>query len=147
MRRVYARLPSVRVEPLHFSPEDISGERLLAMMKVDENSRMIRRASLLRHHRRSRCDLFTFLEMPLYMEAIMSILRSMENEFDYAQFRDKLRQQRFNPGQKAMLNLRLSLLDSCLQGGNAQNRVSSHFKQGHLTIIEYVWREECFSCR
>lgn len=39
MRRVYSGLPSVRVEPLHFSTEDISGERLLAMMKVDENTR------------------------------------------------------------------------------------------------------------
>ena len=39
MKRVYAPLPSVHVEPLHFSTEDISGERLLAMMKVDENSR------------------------------------------------------------------------------------------------------------
>ncbi|KIP08577.1 hypothetical protein PHLGIDRAFT_44166, partial [Phlebiopsis gigantea 11061_1 CR5-6] len=113
MRRVYAPLPSVRVEPLHFSPEDISGERLLAMMKVDENT-----------------------QMPLYMEAIMSILRSMENEFDYTRFRDKLKLQKFSPGQKAMLNLRLSLLDSCLQGGNAQNRVSSHFKQGQLTIVD-----------
>ena len=39
MRKVYAGLPAVRVEPLHFSPEDISGERLLAMMKVEENGR------------------------------------------------------------------------------------------------------------
>lgn len=38
MRRVYAGLP-VRVEPLLFSPEDISGERLLAMMKIDDNAR------------------------------------------------------------------------------------------------------------
>ena len=39
MKRVYAKLPHVRVEPLLFSPEDISGERLLSMMKVDENAR------------------------------------------------------------------------------------------------------------
>ena len=39
MKRVYAGLPGVNVEPLHFSAEDISGERLLAMMKVDENTR------------------------------------------------------------------------------------------------------------
>lgn len=39
MRKVYAGLPTVRVEPLHFAAEDISGERLLAMMKVDENTR------------------------------------------------------------------------------------------------------------
>lgn len=39
MRRVYAGLPNVKVEPLHFGVDDISGERLLAMMKVDENNR------------------------------------------------------------------------------------------------------------
>lgn len=80
----------------------------------------------------------TIAEMPLYMEAIMSILRSMESDFDYTAFRDELKRQKFNPGQKAMLNLRLSLLDSCLQGGNMANRVSSHFRRGQLTIIEYV---------
>ena len=39
MRKVYAGLSGVRVEPLHFAPEDISGDRLLAMMKVDESNR------------------------------------------------------------------------------------------------------------
>lgn len=39
MTKVYANLPNVKVLPLHFAPEDISGERLLAMMKVDENTR------------------------------------------------------------------------------------------------------------
>ena len=71
------------------------------------------------------------------MEAIMSILRSMEEDFDYAEFRRALEAQQFNPGQKAMLNLRLSLLDSCLKGGDSTNRASTHFKKGHLTIIEY----------
>ena len=41
MRQVYAGLPAVHVEPLRFSPEDISGERLLAMMKIDENTRTL----------------------------------------------------------------------------------------------------------
>lgn len=39
MKAVYANLPGVRVEALRFAPRDISGERLLAMMKVDENNR------------------------------------------------------------------------------------------------------------
>lgn len=39
MRHVYAKLPGVRVEALRFASGDISGERLLAMMKVDENNR------------------------------------------------------------------------------------------------------------
>lgn len=40
MRRVYAKLPSVCVKPLHFSAEDISAARLLAMMKIDEGTRV-----------------------------------------------------------------------------------------------------------
>jgi hypothetical protein len=39
MKAVYAGLTYVQVEPLHFSPEDISGDRLLAMMKVEESGR------------------------------------------------------------------------------------------------------------
>ncbi|KAF7791008.1 hypothetical protein EIP86_001967 [Pleurotus ostreatoroseus] len=111
MRRVYAELP-VRVEPLLFSPEDISGERLLAMMKVDENA-----------------------QMPLYMESIMAILRGMEDNFDYRDFRDQVGRAKFNGSQKSMLNLRLSLLDSCLNGDES-NSIKSHFKAGQLTIID-----------
>ena len=66
----------------------------------------------------------------------MSILRSMEDGFDYAEFRKQLSEQKFVGTQKTMLNLRLSLLDSCLKGGNASNRVSTQFKPGQLTIIE-----------
>ena len=76
------------------------------------------------------------IEMPLYMEALMSILRSVEDDFDYAAFRKQLSTMKFNGGQKAMLNLRLSLLDTCMKGGNASNRASTHFRAGRLTIIE-----------
>jgi hypothetical protein len=37
---MYAGLPGVRVEPLHFASWNISGERLLSMMKVDETASM-----------------------------------------------------------------------------------------------------------
>ena len=66
----------------------------------------------------------------------MVILRSMEENFDYKEFRYQLNQQKFNPGQKAILNLRLALLDSCMKNGNTSNRASSHFAPGQLTIIE-----------
>jgi hypothetical protein len=70
------------------------------------------------------------------MEAIMDILRSMEGSFDYYEFRHQLEMQRFNPGQKAMLSLRLKLLDSCLDGGSEENSVLNYFVPGQLTIIE-----------
>jgi hypothetical protein len=40
MKQVYAQLPNVTVAPLYFAPEDINGDRLLAMMKVDVDSRV-----------------------------------------------------------------------------------------------------------
>ncbi|KAI0344940.1 hypothetical protein BDW22DRAFT_1469295 [Trametopsis cervina] len=113
MKKVYAGLPNVRVEPLLFGPGDISGERLLSMMKVDESS-----------------------QMPLYMESIMAILRSMQDEFDYYAFRTAIEQQGFNRSQMSMLRIRLSLLDSCLEGGTIENSVASHFGKGQLTIID-----------
>lgn len=76
--------------------------------------------------------------MPLYMEAIMAILRSMQDDFDYSAFRAALQSKDFNRSQMAMLDLRLSLLDSCLDGGTRENSASTHFKKGQLTIIECV---------
>lgn len=115
MRRVYAGLPGVSVEPLHFAPGDINGSRLLSMMKLADGQ-----------------------QLPLYMEALMDILRSMETNFSYAAFRAELKKQKFSPAQKSMLNLRLALLDSCLAGGKPGNSVSRHFVEGQLTIIECV---------
>ena len=59
-----------------------------------------------------------------------------DSEFDYYGFLRQLEEQKFSPGQKAMLKLRLGLLDSCLLGGNLSNHVSRHFGEGQLTIIE-----------
>lgn len=68
----------------------------------------------------------------------MAILRTMDGTFNYIEFRRQLEAQKFNPSQKTMLNLRLSLLDSCLKGGSTANSVASNFRKGQLTIIESV---------
>jgi hypothetical protein len=129
MRKVYAGLPGVDVQPLHFAAQDISAERLLCMMKVDGDGRKLIVTLL------DRTKTHFHQEMPLYMEFVMAYLRSMD-EFSYSDFRAALNEQRFNPSQKSMLNLRLSLLDACLEGGTEANRVSTHFGSGKLTIIE-----------
>lgn len=41
-------------------------------------------------------------EMPLYMESIMAVLRSMQDNFDYAAFRSALTSQGFNRSQTAV---------------------------------------------
>jgi len=67
----------------------------------------------------------------------MSILRSMDPEtFSYEEFRRQISAEKFSRQQKSMLDLRLKMLDSCLQGGTLENRVTSQFKEGELTIIE-----------
>jgi hypothetical protein len=72
------------------------------------------------------------------MEAVMAILRSMEGSFDYTTFRVALQNQTMNDDQNTKLNHRLALLDSCLNEGTPESSVLTHFRGGHLTIIEYV---------
>lgn len=81
--------------------------------------------------------------MPLYMELIMTLLRDMA-VFDYNEFRALLAKQKLSKQQKSMLNLRLALLDSCLRGGDETNCVTSYFKQGALTIVEYARLDRLF---
>jgi hypothetical protein len=69
----------------------------------------------------------------------MSLLRkTAEGDFDYGAFRRALDKQYFSRLQRAMLHQRLALLDGCIQDGTPENRVSTHFKSGQLTIIECV---------
>lgn len=131
MRKVYSPFPNVKVEPLRFSSKEISGERLLSMMKVEDNTREALYFVDFYFHTYP-----VSLEMPLYMELIMTTLRDMSDDFDYTAFRETLTKQKLDGQQKAMLSLRLALLDSCLKGGTDTNTVSSHFREGQLTIIE-----------
>ncbi|EIN11566.1 hypothetical protein PUNSTDRAFT_131729 [Punctularia strigosozonata HHB-11173 SS5] len=111
MRKVYKGL-SVDVRPLHFAERDISAERLLCMMKVDGDS-----------------------QMPLYMSKVMAHLRKMD-QFSYSDFLRFVEEEEFAATQKAMLKLRLGLLDACLEGGTDANSVSTHFGRGKLVIID-----------
>ena len=51
------------------------------------------------------------LEMPLYMETVMDLLRSSEGDFDYDNFKAKLEEQELQGTQRAMLNIRLQFLN------------------------------------
>ena len=48
----------------------------------------------------------------------MRILRDMQGTFSYERFRTQLRKQKLSRSQKMMLDLRLGILDSCLEGGH-----------------------------
>ncbi|KIJ54327.1 hypothetical protein M422DRAFT_241577 [Sphaerobolus stellatus SS14] len=111
MRKTYAKFPNVTVNSLRFTSEDLTAERLLSLMKVDNGN------------------------MPLYMESIISLMRSMPN-FAYSKFRKQLDSEKFSPAQRSMLNIRLKILDSCLEQGNQFNCVSVQFQKGQLTIVD-----------
>ena len=135
MKRVYSALPNVQVLPLHIAEKDLTGDRLLAMMKIDnDNSKPCWSLSPSCPFKRN----LRRLELPLYMELVMALRRSMENP-SYAEFRKKLENLDLEPRQQKALNQRLSLLDYCLHGGNRSNTVTRHFQPGKLVIVEYVW--------
>ncbi|KAF8637208.1 hypothetical protein AX16_010867 [Volvariella volvacea WC 439] len=109
---VYADLPNVEIRPLYFSPTDINSERLLSVMKWYEGQ-----------------------GMGIYMEVVLAILRGMST-FSYEELRKKMKERSLPLTNKQMLELRLTLLDSCLNGGSTTNSVSTYFEPGHLTIID-----------
>jgi hypothetical protein len=103
----------------------------------------------------SSLDILTLaiLTMPLYMHTILSILREMgSDEFNYRSycslpcqfmiliafqiFRKRLEDPEFNKSQGAMLELRLDLLDSFLQGHGADVKLFSRLDASSLLIYQ-----------
>ncbi|KAF8179011.1 hypothetical protein K438DRAFT_1462928, partial [Mycena galopus ATCC 62051] len=111
-RRAYASLTQVRVEPLYLSEMDLSAERMLAIMGCD--------------------NLET---MPLYMHTALMIIREMGvDAFSYTEFKRRISAERLNGTQKAMIELRLHLLDAFLRPG-ARN-IESYFTAGGLVLVD-----------
>lgn len=111
-KRVYSDLKFVQVEALRIAEADLNATRMLSMMGAD--------------------NLET---MPLYMHSILSILRETGSEgFKYQNFKKRLQGQEFNKAQGAMLQLRIALLDSFLQGKGPD--IKSFFKPGRLVIVD-----------
>ncbi|EIN14685.1 hypothetical protein PUNSTDRAFT_130308 [Punctularia strigosozonata HHB-11173 SS5] len=115
MTELYAEEPNVIVEALHFAPEDISREGLLAIMNVNPGN----------------------ISLPgSYLEPVMSILCDMDS-FDYHTFRRRLDASRLTAAQKFALQQRLDMLDMCMKDGNVENHVKRHFRPGHSTIVDF----------
>ncbi|KAF7373139.1 p-loop containing nucleoside triphosphate hydrolase protein [Mycena sanguinolenta] len=111
-RRAYASLPHVRVEPLYLSEKDLSADRMLALMGCD--------------------NLET---MPLYMHTALMIIRNIGfDAFKYSEFKRRLDVERLDGKQKAMITLRLNLLDAFIQQGARQ--IQSYFSAGGLVLVD-----------
>jgi hypothetical protein len=121
MRKVYANTGAT-VTPLYLSTKDLNCTRMFSLMHVTEDGKV-----------------------PLYIQVVQQILRSMGNEkFNYKDFKVKLTQKstEFTPQQKAPLNLRIQLLESILlecqskKSGIASGSIKQHFRQGVVTIVD-----------
>ncbi|KAF7350680.1 p-loop containing nucleoside triphosphate hydrolase protein [Mycena sanguinolenta] len=111
-RRAYASLPQVRVEPLYLSEKDLTVDRMLAIMACD--------------------NLDT---MPLYMHTALHIIRTMGiDAFSYAEFKQRIRAERLNPAQRAMIELRLQLLDAFVPPG--AHEIGAYFSAGGLVLVD-----------
>ncbi|KAJ4346476.1 uncharacterized protein N0V89_010405 [Didymosphaeria variabile] len=115
IRKLYERLPNVTVSAFKLNPRNLDIDLMLTLMNVSESDRM-----------------------PLYMGAILQIIREMattSDRFDYRVFKERVRGQRFSPDQENMLKIRLDLLESFLdlQGTNRDDML---FKPGEITIMD-----------
>ncbi|KAJ7124629.1 hypothetical protein C8R43DRAFT_1240942 [Mycena crocata] len=111
-RHAYASLHHVRVEPLSLSEKDLTAERMLAIMGCD--------------------NLDT---MPLYMHTVLLIIRNMGvDAFNYLEFKRQIALEQLDLKQKAMIKLRLDLLDGFLRPGAPE--IESYFAAGGLVLVD-----------
>ncbi|KAJ7792075.1 hypothetical protein B0H14DRAFT_2534533 [Mycena olivaceomarginata] len=111
-QRAYASLVHVRVEPLYLSEKDLTADRMLAIMGCD--------------------NLDT---MPLYMHTALLIIRNMGvDAFSYTEFKRRIGLEHLNPNQKAMIELRLHLLDAFVRPGTRD--IESYFTAGGLVLVD-----------
>ncbi|KAM6489278.1 hypothetical protein JOM56_015179 [Amanita muscaria] len=111
-KQAYARVgPEIKVMPLLFEEYELDAEAFLKMMAVE-----------------------SLESAPLYMQAVMAILRDLGEDFTLAKFQSELKKRRktFNPAQLAHLEQRMALLTSFLATVPQQKR----FSAGRLTIID-----------
>lgn len=122
MRQVYARTDA-EVIPFYLSTKDLNCNRMFSLMHVTEDGKV-----------------------PLYMQVIQQLLRSMGNDtFNYETFKQTITKKQgsgFSRQQQAPLNLRIQLLEAMLmecQGNKTRKfsgSVKEHFAPGVLTIID-----------
>ncbi|KAJ6457625.1 hypothetical protein C8R45DRAFT_563581 [Mycena sanguinolenta] len=111
-RRAYASQPQVRIEPLYLSEMDLSADRMLALMGCDNIE-----------------------TMPLYMHTVMMLIRDIGfDAFSYTEFKRRIDLERLDGKQRAMITLRLNLLDSFIRPGGAQ--IQSYFAAGGLVLVD-----------
>jgi hypothetical protein len=116
IKKLYLRYPNVRIIPFKLKAKTLDISALSTLMAVDEKS-----------------------SVPLYMAKVESILRSIAaksetGSLDYIKFKQMLKQEKFDPTQTTMLEMRLNLLESFLDlTGTAPE---PEFLPGEITIMD-----------
>ncbi|KAJ7875712.1 hypothetical protein B0H14DRAFT_3547029 [Mycena olivaceomarginata] len=111
-RWAYASQTQVRVEPLYLSEKDLSADRMLAIMGCDNLE-----------------------SMPLYMHTVLMIIRSMGvDKSSYTGFKRRIGLEHLDAKQKAMVELRLKLLDAFIRP-NARE-IELYFTPGGLVLVD-----------
>ena len=112
--RLYLRIPNVTVTKFMMDPSKLDISTMLTLMNVSESEKQ-----------------------PLYMAQVTQILREMATSgasFNYGIFKQRLQQQRFDPVQTNMLQMRLNLLESFLD--LKKECPEPRFAPGEITIMD-----------
>jgi DNA helicase HerA-like ATPase len=121
MNKTYA-VTGADVVPFYLSTKDLNCTHMLSLMRILESGKI-----------------------PLYMEVIQQILRSIGNDaFDYQAFKKAVEEKKnseFIKDQKMPLDLRIQLLKAVLlecQDGDTKNltSVKQYFRQGTITVVD-----------
>ncbi|KAF2162277.1 hypothetical protein M409DRAFT_27280 [Zasmidium cellare ATCC 36951] len=110
---------NLTVEDFVLQDRHLNVERMLKMMAFDESEGTV----------------------PLYMEVIQRILRETAitgQQFSFQKFMWDLKQERFSPGQEAMMNMRLNLLQSFMpKFATELGKDLFNIAPGTLTIVDF----------
>ncbi|KAK6352035.1 hypothetical protein TWF718_005184 [Orbilia javanica] len=112
MKRVYEKIPGVKVYPLLLKANQLTAKTMLHLMSVQEDN------------------------TSLYLAVVTRILRDMaaEGGFNYEKFKAQLAREPFSPAQWSLLDLRLELLESFL--GSEDNPNPFDAAEGSITIVD-----------
>ncbi|KAJ7165756.1 hypothetical protein C8R46DRAFT_899970 [Mycena filopes] len=111
-RRAYASLGRVRVKAMILSERDLTADRMLALMGCDDLERI-----------------------PLYMHIVLHIIRDMGVDgFSYLEFKRRVAAEQLDEKQRAMINLRLDLLDEFVRPSGVV--IDSYFTAGGLVLVD-----------
>ncbi|KAJ7151964.1 hypothetical protein C8R46DRAFT_1121634 [Mycena filopes] len=111
-RRAYAPLTRVLVAPMSLSEQDLTADRMLSLMGCDDLEKM-----------------------PLYMHIVLHIIRNMGVDgFNYLEFKRRISAERLDEKQRAMIKLRLDLLDAFVRPVGVP--IKSYFSTGGLVLVD-----------